>query len=93
MTLLIVCESRTPLLATVGAVSLTAIHYTACPSSHSAVAGTGFWWTMSSTALDKMLWSFLQFCILFMSVINGVFTAPERGLWTITVVNVSRHTE
>ncbi|KAG7334321.1 hypothetical protein KOW79_002728 [Hemibagrus wyckioides] len=45
---------------------------------------------MSSTALDKMLWSFLQFCILFMSVINGVFTAPERGLWTITVVNTSR---
>ncbi|XP_058241947.1 transmembrane protein 87B isoform X2 [Hemibagrus wyckioides] len=90
MTLLIVCESRTPLLATVGAVSLTAIHYTACPSSHSAVAGTVFWWTMSSTALDKMLWSFLQFCILFMSVINGVFTAPERGLWTITVVNTSR---
>ncbi|KAK3554667.1 hypothetical protein QTP70_032675 [Hemibagrus guttatus] len=45
---------------------------------------------MSSTALDKMLWSFLHFCILSMSVINGVFTAPETGHWTITVVNTSR---
>ncbi|GAA6107774.1 transmembrane protein 87A isoform X2 [Tachysurus ichikawai] len=45
---------------------------------------------MSSTALDKRPWSFLLFCILFMSVIDGVFTAPETGYWTITVVNTSR---
>ncbi|XP_027021668.2 transmembrane protein 87A isoform X2 [Tachysurus fulvidraco] len=45
---------------------------------------------MSSTALDKRPWSFLLFCILFMSIIDGVFTAPETGYWTITVVNTSR---
>ncbi|XP_060727928.1 transmembrane protein 87A isoform X1 [Tachysurus vachellii] len=45
---------------------------------------------MSYTALDKRPWSFLLFCILFMSIIDGVFTAPETGYWTITVVNTSR---
>ncbi|MCI4376697.1 hypothetical protein PGIGA_G00191390 [Pangasianodon gigas] len=54
------------------------------------MACAALWWKMSSTALDKMLCSFLLSCFLFMSIISGVYSAPETGYWTITVVNTSR---
>ncbi|XP_053358465.1 transmembrane protein 87A isoform X1 [Clarias gariepinus] len=54
------------------------------------MSGTVVRWTMSTSALDKILWSFLLSCILILSLINGVYPAPETGYWTITVVNTSR---
>ncbi|XP_053535485.1 transmembrane protein 87A isoform X1 [Ictalurus punctatus] len=54
------------------------------------MAGTVLWWTMSSAVLHKMLCSLVLSCILFMSIIDGVYTAPETGHWIITVVNTSR---
>ncbi|KAF5900366.1 transmembrane protein 87A-like, partial [Clarias magur] len=54
------------------------------------MSGTVVRWTMSTSALDKIFWSFLLSCILILSLINGVYTAPETGHWIITVVNTSR---
>ncbi|XP_060781348.1 transmembrane protein 87A isoform X2 [Neoarius graeffei] len=45
---------------------------------------------MTSVSLNETFWSFLLSHILFMLLINGVYTAPEMGQWTITVVNTSR---